>query len=220
MRRKGKVIACLLLSVALLGGCSSNNSNAVSDTSTSAKVQSTMEADESVGENVTEQTSLFGKVTENTGETLTIALAEQPEAPAGMQGGMMPSDMPAGGEGAMPSDMPAGEEGEMPPDMPAGGEGAMPSDMPAGGEGEMPSDMPAGGNAPQQELTLTGNSQTVTVTENTTITVNGQEATIDDINTDDVVTVQMSGEEAVSINVGFGGGQAPGKVVPDTNQQS
>lgn len=196
MRRKGKVIACLLLSVALLGGCSSNNSNAVSDTSTSAKVQSTMEADESVGENVTEQTSLFGKVTENTGETLTIALAEQPEAPAGMQGGMMPSDMPAGGEGAMPSD------------------------MPAGGEGEMPSDMPAGGNAPQQELTLTGNSQTVTVTENTTITVNGQEATIDDINTDDVVTVQMSGEEAVSINVGFGGGQAPGKVVPDTNQQS
>lgn len=184
MRRKGKVIACLLLSVALLGGCSSNNSNAVSDTSTSAKVQSTMEADESVGENVTEQTSLFGKVTENTGETLTIALAEQPEAPAGMQGGMMPSDMPAGGEGAMPSDM------------------------------------PAGGNAPQQELTLTGNSQTVTVTENTTITVNGQEATIDDINTDDVVTVQMSGEEAVSINVGFGGGQAPGKVVPDTNQQS
>lgn len=183
MRRKGKVIACLLLSMTLLGGCSSNNSNAASDTSTSAKVQSTMEADESAGENDAEQTSLYGKVTENTGKTLTIALAEQPELPAGMESGMRPSDMPAGGEGTMPSDM------------------------------------PAGGYTPQQELTLTGSSQTITITENTNIVVNGQEVSIDDINIDDVVTVQVSGEEAASINVGFGGGQAPGKA-PDTNQQS
>ena len=79
--------------------------------------------------------------------------------------------------------------------------------------------MPAGGFS--QNVTLTGEEVTITISDSTVITVNGVTATISDLKVDDVVTVSMDGDTVVSITVGMGGkfdGGAPtDAVAPSTD---
>lgn len=69
------------------------------------------------------------------------------------------------------------------------------------------------------ELTLTGEKKTVSVTDATTYTINGEDGTLDDLQTDDIVTIALADDEtaeAVRSGMGKGGNdQGPGGGAPD-----
>ncbi len=152
------------------------------------------------------------------------------EAPSGMPSGEAPSGEAPSGEapnGEAPSGMPGGEapsgeapekpdgeapSGEAPSGMP---NGETPSGMP-GGEapsGEAPSGMPGGeapnGEAPsgapgsQENLpeNLEGETCTYTLTDETVYTVNGETASLADLQVGDMVVIEIDGSEAKTITV-------------------
>ncbi len=216
-----KIFLCFGLSLLLLCGCDSANNETANTTNSVAEVSdevSGKELDEV--ETTTEaKTVVFGQITAINNDVYTIALADQPQGMAqGMpQGGEgeTPPEMPEGGQGEVPQGMPQGGEGETPPEMPEGGQGEAPQGMPQGGEGETPPEMPEDGQgeAPQGmpqggqgQITLNGETKDITIDDSVTITVNGVNATKDDLKVNDIINIEMSGETITSISVGFGGG--------------
>lgn len=126
---------------------------------------------------------IFGQITAVSGNVLTLALAEQP---AGAPDGAAPSD------------------GQTPPDQPADGDTR--PEMPNNTASDVQSGAPQG-EAPQMQLTLTGETVDITVSDATTYQINGSDGALSDLAVDDIVTVEAQNDIAVSVTSGMGGGQ-------------
>ena len=123
--------------------------------------------------------SYLGQITAIDGNVISIALAEKPEAPEG--------------------EAPVGEapSGEKPDGQAPDGNGGAPN-------GEAPT-----GKAPKKDmldqmtLTLSGNTTTITVNDDTIITIDGEDATLDELQVGDTVSFFLDGEIVTSLSVGM-----------------
>ena len=128
--------------------------------------------------------SYLGQITAIEGNVISIALAEKPEAPDG--------------------EAPSGEK----PDgqVPDGNGGAPNGEAPAG---EVPSGEAPDGQKPEKDmldemtLTLSGDTMTITVNDDTIITIDGADATLDDLQVGDTVSFFLDGEVVTSLSVGM-----------------
>lgn len=138
--------------------------------------ESTTESTESGEEKVE---SYLGQITAIDGNVISIALAEKPEAPNG--------------------EAPTGEapSGEKPDGQAPDGNGGAPN-------GEAPN-----GQKPEKDmldemtLTLSGDTMTITVNDDTIITLDGADATLDDLQVGDTVSFFLDGEVVTSLSVGM-----------------
>ncbi len=145
--------------------------------------QSTLEKSEEKVE------SYLGQITAIDGNVISIALAEKPEAPDG--------------------EAPTGEK----PDghAPDGNGGAPKGEAPAGEapSGEKPDGQALDGQKPEKDmldemtLTLSGDTMTITVNDDTIITIDGADATLDDLQVGDTVSFFLDGEVVTSLSVGM-----------------
>ena len=121
--------------------------------------------------------SYLGQITAINGNVISIALAEKPEAPDG--------EAPAG-------EVPSGEK----------------SDAQAP-NGEKPTGEAPDGQKPEKDmldemtLTLSGDTMTITVNDDTIITIDGTDATPDDLQVGDTVSFFLDGEVVTSLSVGM-----------------
>ena len=138
--------------------------------------ESTTESTESGEEKVE---SYLGQITAIDGNVISIALAEKPEAPNG--------------------EAPTGEtpNGEAPNGQTPDGNGGAPN-------GEAPN-----GQKPEKDmldemtLTLSGDTMTITVNDDTIITIDGEDATLDELQVGDTVSFFLDGEIVTSLSVGM-----------------
>lgn len=148
--------------------------------------ESTAESTESGEEKVE---SYLGQITAIDGNVISIALAEKPEAPNG--------EAPTG-------EAPSGEK----PDgqAPDGNGGAPNGEAPTG---EAPNGEAPNGQKPEKDmldemtLTLSGDTMTITVNDDTIITIDGEDATLDELQVGDTVSFFLDGETVTSLSVGM-----------------
>lgn len=134
--------------------------------------------------------SYLGQITAIDGNVISIALAEKPEAPDG--------EAPAGE--ATSGEKPDGQapDGEKP-------------------TGEAPSGQAPDGQKPEKDmldemtLTLSGDTMTITVNDDTIITIDGTDATLDDLQVGDTVSFFLDGEVVTSLSVGMPEPTQPGQ---------
>ena len=165
--------------------------------------ESTTESTESGEEKVE---SYLGQITAIDGNVISIALAEKPEAPNGeAPTGEAPSgekpdgQAPDGNGGAPNGEAPTGEapSGEKPNGQTPDGNGSAPN-------GEAPN-----GQKPEKDmldemtLTLSGDTRTITVNDETIITIDGEDATLDELQVGDTVSFFLDGETVTSLSVGM-----------------
>lgn len=199
-RLTGIWIAALTAASLTLGGCS----QAGSQTGTESVQTEKGTENSSEERKETEENTVFGKITAIEEDTITIALAEMPERPEGAPDGENPGERPEGEEGQEPPELPEGEEGQEPPE---GEEGQEPPELPEGEEGQRPEDGNGENGPGQMELSLTGEEQTISVTESTVYSVNGEDASLEDLKVDDIVTVTLEEDQtAKEVRSGMGGG--------------
>ena len=121
--------------------------------------------------------SYLGQITAIDGNVISISLAEKPEAPD--------------------EEAPTGDK----PDGPAP-DGEKPT-------GEVPSGEDPDGQKPEKDmldemtLTLSGDTMTITVNDDTIITIDGTDATPDDLQVGDTVSFFLDGEVVTSLSVGM-----------------
>lgn len=121
--------------------------------------------------------SYLGQITAIDGNVISISLAEKPEAPD--------------------EEAPTGDK----PDGPAP-DGEKPT-------GEVPSGEAPDGQKPEKDmldemtLTLSGDTMTITVNDDTIITIDGTDATPDDLQVGDTVSFFLDGEVVTSLSVGM-----------------
>ncbi len=206
-KRLGILLCCMTLGMSLIfGGCGK------SDSTGETSGQSNEESD-------SEETTIYGQISAIDGDTITIALAEEPQISEGStemqpgEGFTMPegsTELPEGSTEMQPGERPQSEEGstEMQPgegfELPEGS-----TELPEGST-EMQQNGKGGGQQGGRGLSLTGEEKTITVDDSTTITVQSgsdtKDGTIDDLAEEDIVTVVMNGDTVVSITVGGGMG--------------
>ena len=165
--------------------------------------ESTTESTESGEEKVE---SYLGQITAIDGNVISIALAEKPEAPNGeaptgeAPSGEKPDGQATDGNGGAPNgEAPTGEapSGEKPNGQTPDGNGSAPN-------GEAPN-----GQKPEKDmldemtLTLSGDTMTITVNDDTIITIEGTDATLDDLQVGDTVSFFLDGEVVTSLSVGM-----------------
>ena len=180
-------VMCAVLTAAMVmtgftacGGTTSAGTESVASESAEQKEtiapESTTEGTESGEEKVE---SYLGQITAIDGNVISIALAEKPEAPNG--------EAPTG---VAPS-------GEKPNDQTPDGNGSAPN-------GEAPN-----GQKPEKDmldemtLTLSGDTMTITVNDDTIITIDGEDATLDELQVGDTVSFFLDGEIVTSLSVGM-----------------
>lgn len=190
-------VMCAVLTAAMVmtgftacGGTTSAGTESVASESAEQKEtiapESTTEGTESGEEKVE---SYLGQITAIDGNVISIALAEKPEAPNG--------------------EAPTGEapSGEKPDGQAPDGNGGAPN-------GEAPTGKAPNGEAPngqkpekdmldQMTLTLSGDTMTITVNDDTIITIDGADATLDDLQVGDTVSFFLDGEVVTSLSVGM-----------------
>lgn len=180
-------VMCAVLTAAMVmtgftacGGTTSAGTESVASESAEQKEtiapESTTEGTESGEEKVE---SYLGQITAIDGNVISIALAEKPEAPNG--------EAPTG-------EAPSGEK----PDgqAPDGNGGAPNGEAPNGQKPEK--DM-----LDQMTLTLSGDTMTITVNDDTIITIDGEDATLDELQVGDTVSFFLDGEIVTSLSVGM-----------------
>ena len=128
--------------------------------------------------------SYLGQITAIDGNVISIALAEKPEAP----------------DGEAPT-------GEKPDGQAPDSNGGTPNgEAPAG---EVPSGEAPDGQKPEKDmldemtLTLSGDTMTITVNDDTIITIDGADATLDDLQVGDTVSFFLDGDIVTSLSVGM-----------------
>lgn len=190
-------VMCAVLTAAMVmtgftacGGTTSAGTESVASESAEQKEtiapESTTEGTESGEEKVE---SYLGQITAIDGNVISIALAEKPEAPNG--------EAPTG-------EAPSGEK----PDgqAPDGNGGAPNGEAPTG---EAPSGEKPNGQKPEKDmldqmtLTLSGDTMTITVNDDTIITIDGEDATLDELQVGDTVSFFLDGETVTSLSVGM-----------------
>lgn len=131
--------------------------------------------------------SYLGQITAIDGNVISIALAEKPETPDGE------------------ASIGEGSGGEAP-------RGDKPDGQAPDGEkttGEVPSGEAPDGQKPEKDmldemtLTLSGDTMTITVNDDTIITIDGADATPDDLQVGDTVSFFLDGEVVTSLSVGM-----------------
>lgn len=133
--------------------------------------------------------SYLGQITAIDGNVISIALAEKPEAPDG--------------------EAPTGDKPDGP--APDGNGGAPKGEAPAGEapSGEKLDGQALDGQKPEKDmldemtLTLSGETLTITVNDDTIITIDGADATLDDLQVGDTVSFFLDGEVVTSLSVGM-----------------
>ena len=141
--------------------------------------QSTVEQSTATESGEEKVESYLGQITAIDGNVISIALAEKPEAPDGeAPNGEKPDGQAPDGNGGTPNgEAPAGEapDGQKP-------------------EKDMLDEM---------TLTLSGDTMTITVNDDTIITIDGANATLDDLQVGDTVSFFLDGEVVTSLSVGM-----------------
>lgn len=190
-------VMCAVLTAAMVmtgftacGGTTSAGTESVASESAEQKEtiapESTTEGTESGEEKVE---SYLGQITAIDGNVISIALAEKPEAPNG--------EAPTG-------EAPSGEK----PDgqAPDGNGGAPNGEAPTG---EAPNGEAPNGQKPEKDmldemtLTLSGDTMTITANDDTIITIDGEDATLDELQVGDTVSFFLDGETVTSLSVGM-----------------
>ena len=143
--------------------------------------------------------SYLGQITAIDGNVISIALAEKPEAPDG--------ETPTGekSDGQAPDDNGGTPNGEAPAgEVPSGEK----SDAQAP-DGEKPTGEAPDGQKSEKDmldeitLTLSGDTMTITVNADTIITIDGADATLDDLQVGDTVSFFLDGDIVTSLSVGM-----------------
>ena len=185
-------VMCAVLTAAMVmtgftacGGTTSAGTESAA--SESAEQKETIVSESTTEQSTTEQSALekseekvesyLGQITAIDGNEISIALAEKPEAPDG--------------------EAPNGEkpDGQAP-------DGEKPT-------GEVPSGEAPDGQKPEKDmldemtLTLSGDTMTITVNDDTIITIDGADATLDDLQVGDTVSFFLDGEIVTSLSVGM-----------------
>lgn len=180
-------VMCAVLTAAMVmtgftacGGTTSAGTESVASESAEQKEtiapESTTEGTESGEEKVE---SYLGQITAIDGNVISIALAEKPEAPNG--------EAPTGGA-------PSGEK---------------PNGQTPDGNGSAPNGEAPNGQKPEKDmldemtLTLNGDTMTITVNDDTIITIDGEDATLDELQVGDTVSFFLDGEIVTSLSVGM-----------------
>lgn len=175
-------VMCAVLTAAMVmtGFTACGGSTTASAASTEASENKETIAPESTTESGEEKVeSYLGQITAIDGNVISIALAEKPEAPNG--------------------EAPTGEapSGEKPDGQAPDGNGGAPN-------GEAPN-----GQKPEKDmldemtLTLSGDTMTITVNDDTIITIDGEDATLDELQVGDTVSFFLDGETVTSLSVGM-----------------
>ena len=137
----------------------------------------------------------LGQITAIDGNVISIALAEKPEAP----------------DGEAPN-------GEKPDGQAPDGNGGAPN-------GEKPTGEAQDGQKPEKDmldemtLTLSGDTMTITVNDDTIITIDGADATLDDLQVGDTVSFFLDGEVVTSLSVGMPEPAQPGQPMQAPEQK-
>lgn len=165
--------------------------------------ESTTESTESGEEKVE---SYLGQITAIDGNVISIALAEKPEAPNGeaptgeAPSGEKPDGQATDGNGGAPNgEAPTGEAPS----------GEKPNGQTPDGNGSAPNGEALDGQKPEKDmldemtLTLSGDTMTITVNDDTIITIDGTDATPDDLQVGDTVSFFLDGEVVTSLSVGM-----------------
>ena len=180
-------VMCAVLTAAMVmtgftacGGTTSAGTESVASESAEQKEtiapESTTEDTESGEEKVE---SYLGQITAIDGNVISIALAEKPEAPNG--------EAPTG-------EAPSGEK---------------PNGQTSDGNGSAPNGEAPNGQKPEKDmldemaLTLSGDTMTITVNDDTIITIDGEDATLDELQVGDTVSFFLDGEIVTSLSVGM-----------------
>lgn len=158
--------------------------------------ESTTESTESSEEKVE---SYLGQITAIDGNVISVALAEKPETPDGEipTGEKSDGQAPDGNGGTPNGEAPVGE-------VPSGEK----SDAQAP-DGEKPTGEASDGQKPEKDmldemtLTLSGDTMTITVNDDTIITIDGEDATLDELQVGDTVSFFLDGEIVTSLSVGM-----------------
>ena len=213
-------VMCAVLTAAMVmtgftacGGTTSAGTESVTSESAEQKEtiapESTTESTESGEEKVE---SYLGQITAIDGNVISIALAEKPEAPNG--------EAPTGE--ALSGEKPDGQA-------PDGNGGAPNGEAPNGqapdGNGGAPNGEAPNGQKPEKDmldemtLTLSGDTMPITVNDDTIITIDGADATLDDLQVGDTVSFFLDGEVVTSLSVGMPEPAQPGQSMQAPEQK-
>ena len=175
-------VMCAVLTAAMemtgftaCGGTTSAGTESVA--SESAEQKETIAPESTLEKSEEKVESYLGQITAIDGNVISISLAEKPEAPD--------------------EEAPTGDK----PDGPAP-DGEKPT-------GEVPSGEAPDGQKPEKDmldemtLTLSGDTMTITVNADTIITIDGADATPDDLQVGDTVSFFLDGEVVTSLSVGM-----------------
>ncbi len=175
-------VMCAVLTAAMVmtgftacGGTTSAGTESAA--SESAEQKETIAPESTLEKSEEKVESYLGQITAIDGNVISISLAEKPEAPD--------------------EEAPTGDK----PDGPAP-DGEKPT-------GEVPSGEAPDGQKPEKDmldemtLTLSGDTMTITVNADTIITIDGADATPDDLQVGDTVSFFLDGEVVTSLSVGM-----------------
>ena len=225
MRTKSKVLCGILAAAMVMAGmtaCSSTSgsdtvqesSQAESSTAEEATESSTVEATDSVEEAVT----YYGQISAIEGNSITVELAEMPQVPPQEPDGQAPEQTSEASEETAESE--TAEEETAAQEETAAEEETLEGEAVLEPEEEMTA-------REELELQLTGETMTIEVDEETIITVNGETAAVEDLQTGDIITFIMQGEKVNSVTAGMDpeapapeGGEAPAQVAGSSEAAS
>ena len=208
-------VMCAVLTAAMVmtgftacGGTTSVGTESAASESAEQKETIAPESTESGEEKVE---SYLGQITAIDGNVISIALAEKPEAPNGeAPTGEKPDGQAPDGNGQAPS-------GEKPDGQAPDGNGGAPNGQAPDGNGDAPNGEAPNGQKPEKDmldemtLTLSGDTMTITVNDDTIITIDGTDATLDDLKVGDTVSFFLDGEVVTSLSVGMPEPTQPGQ---------
>lgn len=191
-------VMCAVLTAAMVmtgftacGGTTSAGTESVA--SESAEQKETIAPESTLEKSEEKVESYLGQITAIDGNVISISLAEKPEAPD--------------------EEAPTGDK----PDGPAP-DGEKPT-------GEVPSGEAPDGQKPEKDmldemtLTLSGDTMTITVNDDTIITIDGADATPDDLQVGDTVSFFLDGEVVTSLSVGMPEPAQPGRSMQAPEQK-
>ena len=195
-------VMCAVLTAAMVmtGFTACGGSTTASAASTEASENKETIAPESTTESGEEKVeSYLGQITAIDGNVISVALAEKPETPDGETptGEKSDGQAPDGNGGTPNGEAPASE-------VPSGEK----SDAQAP-DGEKPTGEAPNGQKPEKDmldemtLTLSGDTMTITVNDDTIITIDGEDATLDELQVGDTVSFFLDGETVTSLSVGM-----------------
>ena len=202
-------VMCAVLTAAMVmtGFTACGGSTTASAASTEASENKETIASESTTEQNTVESgeekveSYLGQITAIDGNVISIALAEKLEAPNGeAPTGEAPSgeksdgQAPDGNGGAPNGEAPTGDKTDG--QAPDGNDGA-PNGEASDGQ------KPEKNMLDEMTLTLSGDTMTITVNDDTIITIDGADATLDDLQVGDTVSFFLDGEVVTSLSVGM-----------------